>query len=53
MATTTATQTEAENAEAEGEEGTAPAAKLKLPPKLIMMAAGGLLGLGVLGFGCY
>jgi flagellar protein FliL len=53
MATTTETQTEAENAEAEGEEGKAPAAKFKLPSKLVMMAAGGLLGLGVLGFGCY
>jgi len=53
MATTTETQTETENAEAEGEEGKAPAAKFKLPSKLVMMAAGGLLGLGVLGFGGY
>jgi flagellar protein FliL len=54
MATTTLTQAETENAEAEGEEGkAAPAAKRKLPLKLILIAAGGLVVLGGAGWGTY
>lgn len=51
MATTKETRSEAENAEAEGEEGKAPARKLSL--KLIVMAVGGLVGLGAIGGGGY
>jgi flagellar protein FliL len=47
------TQSEAENAEAEGEEGKAAAPKRKLSLKLILMAVGGLVGLGVIGGGGY
>ena len=53
MATTNETQTEAENAEAEGEEGKTASAKRKLPLKLILMAAGGLVALCGLGGGGY
>jgi flagellar protein FliL len=52
MATTKEAQPEAENAEAEGEEGKA-APKRKLSLKLILMAVGGLVGLGVIGGGGY
>jgi flagellar FliL protein len=51
MATTKETRSEAENAEAEGEEGKAPTRKLSL--KLIVMAVGGLVGLGAIGGGGY
>jgi flagellar FliL protein len=53
MATTNKTQTEAEKAEAEGEEGTQAPAKRKLPLKLILIAAGGLVALGGVGGGAY
>jgi flagellar protein FliL len=54
MATTTIeAQTEVENAEADGEEGKAAPAKRKLPLKLILIAAGGLVGLGGIGGGAY
>jgi flagellar protein FliL len=56
MATTKQTQTEADkadNAEAEGEEGKAAPAKRKLPLKLILIAAGGLVGLLTVGGGGY
>jgi flagellar protein FliL len=54
MATTNETQTEAENADAEGEEGkAAPAGKRKLPLKLILIAAGGLVALCAIGGGGY
>jgi flagellar protein FliL len=54
MATTTIeAQTEVENAEADGEEGKAAPAKRKLPLKLILLAAGGLVGLGGIGGGAY
>ncbi len=54
MATKNETQTEAENAEAEGGEGTAPpAAKRRLPLKLILIAATGLLALVAVGGGAY
>jgi flagellar protein FliL len=54
MATTTIeAQTEVENAEAEGEEGKAAPAKRKLPLKLILIAAGGLVALGGIGSGAY
>ncbi len=54
MATTTIeAQTEVENAEADGEEGKAAPAKRKLPLKLILIAAGGLVGLGGIGGGVY
>jgi flagellar protein FliL len=52
MATTKEAQPEAENAEAEGEEA-ATAPKRKLSLKLILMAVGGLVGLGVIGGGGY
>jgi flagellar protein FliL len=52
MATTKEAQPEAENAETEGEEGKA-APKRKLSLKLILMAVGGLLGLGAIGGGGY
>jgi flagellar protein FliL len=52
MATTKEAQPEAENAEAEGEEAKA-APKRKLSLKLILMAVGGLVGLGVIGGGGY
>jgi flagellar FliL protein len=55
MATTNETPTEAEDAEAEGAEGkeAAPAAKRKLPLKLILIAAGGLVALVAGGGGYY
>jgi len=53
MATTKETRTEADNAEAEGEEGKVAAAKRKLPLKLILIAAGGFVGLGGAGWGGY
>ncbi len=53
MATKNEPQTEAENAEAEGEEGKPAPAKRKLPLKLVIMAAGGLVALGGLGGGYY
>jgi flagellar FliL protein len=55
MATTNETPTEAEDAEAEGAEGkeAAPAAKRKLPLKLILIAAGGLVALVAGGGGGY
>jgi len=54
MATTKETQTEAKNPEAEGEEAQEAApAKRKLPLKLILIAAGGLVGLGGAGWGGY
>jgi flagellar FliL protein len=53
MATTTETQTDAENAEAEGGEGKPVVAKRRLPLKLILMAAGGLVVLGGAGWGGY
>jgi flagellar protein FliL len=53
MATTNETKTEAETPEAEGEDGKAAPAKRKLPLKLILMAAGGLVGLGGAGWGGY
>jgi flagellar protein FliL len=54
MATTTIeAQTEAENAEAEGEEGKAAPAKRKLSLKLILIAVGGFVALGAIGFGAY
>ena len=53
MATTNEKQTDAENDEAEGEEGKAAPAKRKLPLKLILIAAGGLVALCVLGGGGY
>jgi len=50
MATTKETQSEAENAEAEGEgEESKAAPKRKLSLKLIVMAVGGLVALGVIG----
>jgi flagellar protein FliL len=52
MATTKETQSEAENTEAEAEEGKAPP-KRKLSLKLILMAVGGLIGLGAIGGGGY
>ena len=54
MATTTVTQNDAGNFEADGEDGKAPAAKRKLPLKLILMAAGGLAAFAVIaGAGYY
>ena len=53
MATTNETQTEAADSEAEGEEGKAVPAKRKLPLKLVAIAAGGLVALGVVGGGAY
>ncbi len=53
MATTNETPTEAADTEAEGEEGKAATAKRKLPPKLVMIAAGGLVALCVVGGGAY
>jgi flagellar FliL protein len=53
MATTNETQTEAENPEAEGEAAKQSAAKRKLPLKLMLIAAGGLVGLGGAGWGGY
>src|SRR5271168_1265029 len=54
MATTKETQTEAENVEAEGEDGEAAVvAKRKLPLKLILIAAGGLVGMVGAGWGGY
>jgi flagellar protein FliL len=53
MAATKETQSEAENAEAEGEEGKAAAPKRRLSLKLIVMVAGGLVGLGAVGGGGY
>lgn len=54
MATTTETQTAAETPEGEGEEGkTTSAVKRKLPLKLILIAAGGLVGLSGAGWGTY
>jgi flagellar protein FliL len=53
MATTNETQTEAKDAEAEGEDGKEAPAKRKLPLKLIIVAAGGLGALCVLGGGGY
>jgi len=52
MATTKETQSAAENTEAEAEEGKAPP-KRKLSLKLILMAVGGLIGLGAIGGGGY
>ncbi len=54
MAATTTIDSQPENAEAEGEEGQkAPAAKRKLPLKLILMVVGGLAVLGLVGGGVY
>jgi flagellar protein FliL len=53
MATTNETRTEADNAEAEGEEAKEAPAKRKLPLKLILIAAGGLVGLGGAGWAGY
>ncbi len=53
MAKTNEPQTETDNAEAEGDEAKAAPAKRKLPLKLILIAAGGLLGLGGAGWGGY
>ena len=53
MATTKETRSEAENAEAEGEEAQSGRAKRKLSLKLIIMAVGGLVGLGAIGGGGY
>jgi len=50
MATTTNTLPEADNAD--GEDGKAPA-KRKLPSKLVLMAAGGLVALFAIGGGIY
>jgi flagellar FliL protein len=52
MATKNETQTDAENAEADGEEGKAPG-KRWFSLKLILMAVGGLVALGVIGGGAY
>ncbi len=46
-------ETQPENAGAEGEEGAPAPAKRKLPLKLILIAAGGLLVLGGGGFGAF
>jgi flagellar protein FliL len=53
MATTNDKQSEAENAEAEGEEGTPAPAQRRFSLKLILIAAGGLVGLIGLGGGAY
>jgi len=54
MATTNDAQSEPENVEADGEEGTAtPATGRKLPLKLILIAAGGLVILVAVGGGLY
>jgi flagellar protein FliL len=55
MATKTETQTENQRAEAdaEGEEGKEASSKRKLPLKLILIAVGGLVGLGGVGWGGY
>ncbi len=54
MATKNETQTVAENEEAEGEEGKdASALKRRLPLKLILIAAAGIVGLGAIGGGGY
>jgi flagellar FliL protein len=52
MATTKEAQPEAEDADADGAEGKA-APRRKLPLKLILMAVGGLVGLGAIGGGGY
>jgi flagellar protein FliL len=53
MAATKDTQSEAENAEAGSEEGKAAPPKRRLSLKLIIMAVGGLVGLGAIGGGGY
>jgi flagellar protein FliL len=53
MATTKEAQTEDDKAQAEGEEGKAAPAKRKLSLKLILMAVGGLVAIGVIGGGAY
>ncbi len=53
MATTNEKQSKAENAEAEGEEGTPAPAQRRFSLKLILIAAGGLVGLAGLGGGAY
>jgi flagellar protein FliL len=53
MAATKDTQSEAENAEAGSEEGKATPPKRRLSLKLIIMAVGGLVGLGAIGGGGY
>jgi flagellar FliL protein len=54
MATKNETQTVAENEEAEGQEGKdASALKRRLPLKLILIAAAGIVGLGAIGGGGY
>jgi flagellar FliL protein len=54
MAATTTIDSQPESAEAEGEESQkAPAAKRKLPLKLILMVVGGLAVLGLVGGGAY
>jgi flagellar FliL protein len=50
MATKNEAQTEAENAEADGEAGKAPA-KRRFSLKLILMAVGGLVAVGAIGWG--
>lgn len=51
MATTTTidAQTQADDSEAEGEQGKAASAKRKLPLKLILIVAGGLVAVGAVG----
>jgi flagellar FliL protein len=53
MPTTNATQSEAENEGAEGQEGKEAPVKRKLSRKLIIMAAGGLVGMCAIGGGGY
>ncbi|HUD87322.1 MAG TPA: hypothetical protein VMR17_12755, partial [Xanthobacteraceae bacterium] len=55
MATKSETQTEAETEAAEGQDGkeAAAAPKRRLSLKLILMAAGGVVGLAVIGVGGY
>jgi len=53
MATKTETQAEDKNAEAEGEDGKEGSGKRKLPLKLILIAAGGLIGLAGTGWAGY
>jgi flagellar protein FliL len=53
MMATTKDKPEADKAEAEGEEGKAAPAKRKLSLKLILIAAGGLVGLCAIGGGGY
>jgi flagellar FliL protein len=53
MATTNETKPDAGNAEAEGEEATQGPAKRWLSLKLILIAVGGVVGLGTIGGGTY